>query len=268
MPVATYRPGLRENGAVPDREGLLAQAFVDISDTLVAEFDVAEFLSVLAGRCVELLDVAEAGLMVADASGVLRVAASSSHRMNLLELFELQHEDGPCTECYRTKTAVGEGDLTTAAERWPRFVPEALTAGFASAYALPMRLRDNVIGSLNLLRTEPGAVDADDLVVAQSLADVATIGILQHRTATENKLVAEHLQFALTSRVLIEQAKGVLAAQANLDMEEAFKAILMYARSHHKNLVDVAREITTRGAVVDELLRFYRSATVSTRRRC
>jgi transcriptional regulator with GAF, ATPase, and Fis domain len=236
----------------------MAQTFVDISDTLVAEFDVVEFPSVLAGRCVELLDVSEAGLMLADQSGALRIAASSSHTMNLLELFELQHEDGPCTECYRNQGAVGEDDLTTAVDRWPRFVPEALAAGFHSAYALPVRLRDNVIGSLNLLRIESGAIDADDLVLAQALADVATIGILQHRTATENKLVAENLQYALNSRVIIEQAKGVLAAHADVDMDEAFNAMREYARRHHQNLADVAREVASRGPIVDEVLRLHR----------
>jgi transcriptional regulator with GAF, ATPase, and Fis domain len=244
---------------VPDREGLLAQTFVDISDTLVADFDVVEFLAVLAGRCVELLDVAEAGLMLADPSGTLRVAASSSHKMNLLELLELQHEDGPCTESYRRKAPVGEADLSTAVERWPRFVPEALDAGFHSAYALPMRLRDDVIGALNLLRVESGAIDPDDLVVAQALADVATIGILQHRTATENKIIAEQLQYALNSRVLIEQAKGVLGAQADLSMDDAFEAMRSYARSSHQNLTDVARDIAGRGPIVDEVLRLRRS---------
>jgi GAF domain-containing protein len=209
---------------------------------------------------VELLDVSGAGLMLVDASGTLRVAASSSDTMNLLELFELQHEDGPCTECYRNRAPVGEDDLTTAVDRWPKFAPEALNAGFRSAYALPLRLRADVIGSLNLLRTETGAIEEDDLIVAQALADVATIGILQHRTATENKLVAENLQYALNSRVLIEQAKGVLGAHADINMDEAFAAMRNYARSHHQKLADVAREVASRGPILEEMLRLRRRA--------
>ncbi len=225
---------------------MLARAFVDVSDTLVADFDVVDFLTMLAGRCVELLAVSEAGLMLADSDGVLRVAASSSHAMKLLELFELQHDDGPCVDCFRNRVPVREDDLQQALSRWPRFAPEAIDAGFNSAYALPMRLRDEVIGSLNLLRAEPGLLDGDDLLVAQSLADVATIGILQHRAAGESRLVAEQLQYALNSRVLIEQAKGVLAAASGLEMEAAFTSLRQYARSHNERLIEVARAIADR----------------------
>ena len=225
------------------RETLLARTFVDVSDTLVLDFDVVDFLSVLAGRCVELLSVSEAGLMLADSEGVLRVAASSSDTMNILELFELQHDDGPCVDCYRTKAPVREDDLHEAVSRWPRFAPEAIGAGFTSVYALPMRLRDQVIGSLNLLRAKPGVLDGDELLVAQALADVATIGILQHRAASESRLISEQLQYALNSRIVIEQAKGVLSARAGLDMDQAFTAMREYARSHSKLLVDVAQAI-------------------------
>lgn len=234
-----------EGGVVASRETLLARTFVDVSDTLVADFDVLDFLTVLAGRCVELLGVSEAGLMLADSEGVLRVAASSSHTMNLLELFELQHDDGPCVDCYRNKVPVREDDLQTALSRWPRFGPEAIAAGFNAVYALPMRLRDQVIGSLNLLRAEPGALDGDELIVAQALADVATIGILQHRAASEGRLIAEQLEFALTSRVVIEQAKGVLSASAKVDMDTAFAGMRGYARSHNQRLTDVAGAIAS-----------------------
>jgi len=231
---------------VASRETLLARTFVDISDTLVADFDILDFLTLLATRCVELLGVSEAGLMLADADGVLRVAASSSHRMNLLELFELQHDDGPCVDCFRNKAPVREDDLSSALTRWPRFTPEAINAGFTSVYALPMRLRDQVIGSLNLLRAGPAPLEPDALLVAQALADVATIGILQHRAASDSQLVAEQLQYALNSRVMIEQAKGVVSAGAGLDMDEAFSAIRAYARSHNLRLIDVAGAIASR----------------------
>jgi len=229
--------------AVPSRETLLARTFVDVSDTLVLDFDVVDFLAVLAGRCVELLGVSEAGLMLADAEGVLRVAASSSDTMNLLELFELQHDDGPCVDCFRNKTPIREENLRDALSRWPRFAPEAIAAGFSAVYALPMRLREQVIGSLNLLRAEPGVLDSDELLVAQALADVATIGILQHRAASESRLIAEQLQYALNSRIVIEQAKGVLSEHAGLDMDEAFKRIREYTRNHNRLLTEVAQDI-------------------------
>jgi GAF domain-containing protein len=239
---------------VPSRETQLARTFVDISDTLVLDFDIVDFLGVLAGRCVQLLGVSEAGLMLADSEGVLRVAASSSHTMNLLELFELQYDDGPCVDCYRTKAPVREADLHDAVSRWPRFAPEAIAAGFNSVYALPMRLRDQVIGSLNLLCTEPGVLDADELQVAQALADVATIGILQHRAASESRLIAEQLQYALSSRIFIEQAKGVLSANAGLDMDSAFIAMRDYARSHNRLLAEVARAIAEGSLAATDVL--------------
>jgi len=238
---------------VASRETLLARTFVDVADTLVADFDIVDFLGVLAGRCVEFFGVSEAGLMLVDADGVLQVAASSSHTMNLLELFELQHEDGPCIDCYRSKAPIREDDLSAATGRWPRFGPEALAAGFHAVYALPMRLRDQVIGSLNLLRAEPGQMDDNDLLVAQSLADVATIGILQHRAADERRLIAEQLEFALKSRIVIEQAKGVLSAHLGLDMAESFTALRQYARNHNRKLHDVAGAITSGALAVAEV---------------
>lgn len=244
-----------EEVAVPSRETLLARTFVDVSDTLVLDFDVLDFLAVLAGRCVELLGVSEAGLMLADREGVLRVAASSSHKMNLLELFELQHDDGPCVDCFRSKAPIREDDLHDAVSRWPRFAPEAIAAGFTSVYALPMRLRHQVIGSLNLLRADPGVLDSDDLLVAQALADVATIGILQHRAASESRLIAEQLQYALNSRVVIEQAKGVLSAHAGLEMDDAFATMRRYARNHNERLSDVAQAIAQGSLAADAVCR-------------
>lgn len=238
-----------------EREELLAQTFVDVADTLVADFDVLDFLTMLTGRCVELFELSEAGLMLADPPEGVRVAASSSHQMGLLELFEIQHDEGPCLDCYRDAEPVHCADLSTALDRWPVFAPEALAAGFNSVVALPMRLRDQVIGSLNLLRTEPGMLSDADLVVAQALGDVATIGILQHRVASEYRLLAEQLQFALNSRVVIEQAKGVLAQAARLDMDHAFAAMRQYARAHNRRLTDVADTIVSRDLSADEVIR-------------
>ncbi len=228
-----------------DREALLSRTFVEIADTLVAEFDVVDVLTTLASRCVELFDVDEAGLMLA-VEGVLQVAASSSQTMRLLELFEVQHDEGPCVDCYRSGLAVECGDLSTARVRWPTFAAEAIDAGIGSVFAVPMRLREQTIGSLNLLRKGTGQLSSEDLTAAQAVADVATIGILQHRIAAERQLLALQLQGALDSRVLIEQAKGVLAATTDTSMESAFDAMRAYARSHNRRLADVARALVHR----------------------
>jgi GAF domain-containing protein len=228
---------------VAQREALLAQTFVDMADTLVADFDVLDFLTVLTTRCVELFDLSQAGLMLANLRREVAVAASSSHEMEVLELFELQHQEGPCLDCFHTGQPVRCDDLERALARWPRFAPEALAAGFRSVYALPLRLRDQVIGALNLLRAQPGVFGADDLVAAQALADVATIGILQHRAADEYRLLAEQLQYALNSRIVIEQAKGVLAEHAGVDMDGAFAALRRYARDNNRRLVDTAAAV-------------------------
>ncbi len=231
---------------MPRRQELLTRTFVDVADTLVADFDIVEFLTRLTARCVELFDMSAAGLLLADPQGSVRVAASSDEQMELLELFELQHAEGPCLDSYRTGLAVACDDLERDGTRWPRFTPEARSCGFASVYALPMRLRNDVIGSLNLLRADTHGLDAQDLVAAQALADVATIGILQHRAAEEHQLLAEQLQYALTSRVLVEQAKGVLAEHARMEMDAAFDALRRYSRNHNRRLVDVARAVVER----------------------
>ena len=222
------------------REAMLARALVELADTLVADFDVVDLLTMLADRCVDVLDVGAAGLMLAGPDGDLRVMASSSEAMRVLELFELQSHEGPCLDCYRTGGPVVNQDLATANGRWPRFGPEALAAGFRSVHALPMRLRGTVIGALNLFHVEPGEMRRADLDAAQALADVATIAILQHRAALEAQVVVEQLNAALNSRILIEQAKGVLAERTGLNMEQSFSLLRNHARNHSQRLVDVA----------------------------
>ncbi len=231
---------------MPDREARLAATFVEVADTLVTDFDVIDLLAVLAGRCVDLFDAAAAGLMLADANSKLHVGGSSSDAMRTLELFELQHEEGPCVDCFHEGALISCEELEAERTRWPRFAPVAIAAGFASAYALPMRLRDQTIGSLNLLRTFPGPLNADDLGAAQALADVATIGILQHRLAEEAHLLSGQLQSALASRVVIEQAKGVLAENADTTVDLAFTSLRRYARNHNAHLTDVARAVVAR----------------------
>ena len=224
------------------REALLARTLVELADNLVDDFDIVDLLTTLSDRCVEVLDVAAAGIMLVAPNGELRVMTSSSEAMRVVELFELQSQEGPCLDCYRSGEAVVNHDLA-AAGRWPEFAAVALEAGFRSADAVPMRLRSQVIGALNLFRSEPGALSDSDVIVAQALADVATIALLQHRTAVAAEVVNEQLTGALNSRILIEQAKGILAERHQLDMEQAFGRLRSHARNNNQRLSDLAHEL-------------------------
>jgi len=238
---------------VSQRESLLARTFVTLADTMVKDFDVVDFLSMLSNRCVDLFDAGEVGLMLVDGSGHLHVAGSSSGEMRALELFELQHDEGPCPDAFHSGLAVQCADLRDATDRWPKFGPEAVAGGFMSAHAVPMRLRDTTIGALNLFRTSPGLLPDEDLDAAQALADVATIGILHHRAAEEQRLLSEQLQYALNSRVVIEQARGVIAQTLQLDMNESFSRLRRHSRDHNRRLVDVAHAIVDRSLPASEL---------------
>jgi hypothetical protein len=220
---------------------LLSDTFVELADTMVAEFDVIDFLHLLTDRSVALLAASAAGVVLADPRGELRLAAASSEEAGLLELFQLQNDQGPCLECFRTGRPVTAGDLTGSAQRWPRFAEAAAASGFRAVEALPMRLRDQVIGALNLFRAEPGPLDPADLRIGQALADVATIGLLHERNVRRGEAVAEQLQAALNSRVIIEQAKGKLAERLGIDMDRAFTMLRTYARNTNQHLTDVAR---------------------------
>jgi GAF domain-containing protein len=225
------------------RETILAKTLVELADTLVADFDVVELLTVLTDGCLDVLDVGAAGLMLVAPEGDLRVMASSSETMRILELFEIQAQEGPCLDCYRTGLPVLNQDLATANDRWPRFAPEAVNAGFHTVHALPMRLRGTVIGALNLFHVHAGDMRQADLDAAQAMADVATIAILQHRAAHEAQLLNEQLNQALNSRIVIEQAKGVLAERLDIDVETAFATLRNHARNHNLRLVDLARNV-------------------------
>jgi GAF domain-containing protein len=227
------------------REVSLARTMVELADTLVDDFDVVELFSLLTDRCVELFGISAAGLMLISPEGDLRVVASSSEAMRLLELFEVQAEEGPCLDCYRSGEPVVNQNLAAVNGRWPQFAPKALEAGFRSAHALPMRLRGVVIGALNLFGTEPAALAEADLLAAQALADVATIAILQQRAAVDAQVLSEQLSLALNSRILIEQAKGMLAERAGLDMDRSFATLREYARRHNRLLAEVARDFIT-----------------------
>ena len=235
------------------REHVLAELFVSLADTLVSGFDVVGLFDDLAGACVELLDVTAAGLMLVDPAGRLRVMASSEERSRLLELLEIQNDEGPCLDCYRSGQPVLVGELAAAGARWPSFTEEATSVGFAAAYALPMRLREDTIGALNLFHQRPQALTEAGIRLAQGMADVATIGILQHRALQRSSDLADQLQTALNSRLVIEQAKGVLAEREHLDMAEAFELLRRYARHTGRRLSDVAAAVVTRQLTSTEL---------------
>ena len=225
------------------REARLARTLVELADTLVTDFDVVDLLTLLADRCVEVLDVDAAGLMLAAPEGELRVIASSSARVRGLELFELQAHEGPCLDCYLSGVPVLNADLAEADDRWPQFAVAALTAGFGSVHALPLRLRGTVIGALNLFHTGAGEMQPADIEAAQAFADVATLGVIAHRASIEAQLVNEQLNLALKSRIVIEQAKGMVAERDKLDLDSAFTALRTYARNHNLRLADVANAV-------------------------
>jgi transcriptional regulator with GAF, ATPase, and Fis domain len=220
----------------------LADVFVEMADTLVDDFDVIDFMHVLTERCVQLLDVSAAGLLLTDGQDKLQVVAASSERTRLLELFQLQTDQGPCVDCFRTGQPVSVADLPSAG-RWPRFTAAATAVGFSAVHALPMRLRTEVIGALNLFDASPGALDQGKLRIGQALADVASIGLLQQRAIRRRDVLTEQLQTALNSRVLIEQAKGVLAERLHLDVDEAFTVLRSGARRNNRRLSELAQAI-------------------------
>jgi GAF domain-containing protein len=225
------------------RETLLARTVVELADNLVDDFDVVDLLTTLSDRCVEVLDVSAAGIMLVAPDGHLQVMCSSDENMRVVELFELQSQEGPCLECYHSGVAAGSADLDADQARWPRFAPVARAAGYRAAEAVPMRLRNQIVGALNLFHNETGTLSVDDVAIAQALADIATIAILQHNTAHEARVVNEQLTIALNSRIVIEQAKGVIAERSGVDVVRAFDLLRSYARSNSRRLADVAAEI-------------------------
>jgi transcriptional regulator with GAF, ATPase, and Fis domain len=242
-----------ENGA--SRVGQVAQAFVDLADTLVDEYDMLDLLDRLVGVSVGLLAADAAGIVLADAGGQLTVVAASSDAAQLIEVLQLQSEQGPCLDAYRSGAPVSVPDLSAAVTRWPRFAAAvASLSEFSSVHALPMRLRGQSIGALNLFHRTPGSLPAEDLALGQALADVATIGILQERAIRRAEVVAEQLQTALTSRVIIEQAKGVLAHYGGLTMDVAFDRLRSYARSHNDRLTEVARRLVEHNLPPSEVI--------------
>jgi transcriptional regulator with GAF, ATPase, and Fis domain len=228
------------------RQQLLLDAFATLADTLVADYDVVDLLQTLVETCQRALDVTAAGLLLADGPGSLDLVASTSEESRLVEVMQISADAGPCIEAFRTAKVVSLPDISQAPDDWGSFRASAREQGFASVYAIPMRLRNNTIGALNLFRDATGELDAEDIRAAQALADVATIGILQERALRASDSIREQLQLALNSRVLIEQAKGVLAYTHDLSMDEAFARLRRYARSNGLPLADVAKGLVQR----------------------
>jgi GAF domain-containing protein len=228
----------------------LAEVFVEIADTLVDGFDLIEFLRTVTARAAELVDVGAVGLLLADAHGRLQFMAASDEETRLLELFQLQHHEGPCLEAFRSGAPVVNADLRAAAERWPVFAPHAARLGYLSVHAIPLRLRSRVIGALNLFGTDSDGLDPDDVMVVQALADVATIGLLQEQAIRRGEILTEQLQGALNSRIVIERAKGVLARSHGVDVDRAFDLLRAYSRNHDRKLLDVAQAVLTQPASV------------------
>jgi GAF domain-containing protein len=236
------------------REQLLIRAFVELADTLVDDYDIIDLLDRLAGHCVQLLAVDAAGILLADAQRELRVVASTNEQTEWMELLQLQSDEGPCVDCFRSAAAVSVLDLDEAASRWPRFASAlADRESYRSVHALPLRLRGEPVGALNLFRHEPGALPAADLALGQALADVATIGILSERAVNRGEVLNEQLQTALNSRVVIEQAKGVLAERGGIGMDAAFDRLRSYSRNHNLKLSDVGRRIVGSGLATSVL---------------
>lgn len=231
----------------------LAETFVELADTLVDEFDLEDFLHMLADRCVRLLEVDAAGLLLMDHYGQLRVVGASNEQARTLELLELQNDEGPSLECYRGGERVIVPDLAEEGDRWPAFTEAARAAGFAAVHTMPMRLRSEVIGALNLFRSATGVLDTVKARVGQAIADVATIGLLQERAVRRQESLAEQLQGALNSRVVIEQAKGVVSERLGIDMAGAFGALRGFARNHNLRIATVALAVLEGHIDMDEL---------------
>jgi hypothetical protein len=226
------------------RETRVLDAVVSLVDSLLADFDVVDLLTELTERCAQLLDVEAAGLLLVDPLEQLRLLAATSEETHELELFQLQADEGPCMDCYSTGQPVSVADLQAEADRWPRFVPAALDAGFASVHAVPMRAAGIVLGALGFFGARPGALSDADLLVGQTLAHIASVAILQEHAPTPSTVMPQ-LRSALTGRILVEQAKGFLRESLDVSVEQAFQLLRNYSRTNGEHLTDVARRLMT-----------------------
>jgi GAF domain-containing protein len=239
---------------VLQRQALTATTFVEIVDTLVDDFDVIDVLTVLTHRSVELLEAAAAGILLADSTGHLRVIGASTEQVQLLELFQIQNDQGPCLDCFRTGNVVVNAALDNGSP-WPQFAAESVRAGYPSVCAVPLRLKDVILGCLNLFMAEPVQLSEADLTLAQALADVASIAIVQDQATREAAIREGHLQHALNSRIAIEQAKGMIAERGGVDMDDAFARLRTFARNNNRGLTEVAEALVAGTVSVDSFIR-------------
>ena len=233
----------------------LSDLFVEVADTLVDDFDLVLFRQSLSQHVAVVGEANAVGLMLADHRGELRFMAASNESGEMLDLLQLHAHEGPCLECFVGGEPVVNADLAGAQERWPVFAPAALSAGFSAVHAFPMRLRDTVIGTINAFSTEQAVLGDDERRVIQGLADIATIAILQERSIARAEALTEQLQSALNSRIVIEQAKGVIAQQHDISVSDAFEALRAYARRHRLRLVDVAATVVADSGSIVDLIR-------------
>ncbi len=231
----------------------MAEVFVAVADTLVGEFDLIDFLHSLTLHTTEVTGSPAVGLLLTDPSGGLSHVAASSDDAKILELFQLQHAEGPCVECHATGRPVTVANLADTVDRWPNFSPRALASGITQVHAFPMRLRDEVIGALNVFGRAEEVLEADDSRLVQSLADLATIAIVQERALARAETLSEQLQFALNSRVVIEQAKGAVARGLGIGVEQAFEVLRANARSNRTKLTELARLVVAEPEVLATL---------------
>jgi anti-anti-sigma factor len=241
-----------------DRQARTATALVEIVDTLVSDFDVIDVLTVLTARCVELLEAAAAGILLVDNTGRLRVIGASTEQIQLLELLQIQSDEGPCLDCFRTGRVILNGHLDTES-KWPQFASESVRAGFPSVCAVPLRINDVILGCLNLFMSEPVPSSNADVALAQALADVASIAIMQDQAVRDAAIRERQLQHALNSRIAIEQAKGMIAEHDGVEMDDAFSRLRAFARTHNRRRTETAAAVVAGTVAIDSFARPLRS---------
>ncbi|MCU1474535.1 GAF and ANTAR domain-containing protein [Amnibacterium sp.] len=232
------------------REARTSAAFVSLTNTLVSDFDLVELMHTLIDACIDLLDTDAGGLLLTDANGDLQLMASSVEDVDVVEVVQLAAEAGPCWDCFTTGQAVTLGDIGKGGGPWPEFQRSALERGYRSVHATPMRLQGQTIGTMNLFHSAVGALNERDIALAQALTDVATIAIMQERGTRQLRDLSTHLQGALDSRIVVEQAKGLIAQSLNCDMDQAFTVLRNHARSTNQALRSVARAVAERRLVL------------------
>jgi GAF domain-containing protein len=238
----------------PSRETRINSAFVTVADTLTTDFDVVDLLHTLVEQCTEILDADAGGLMLMNPNGELQLMTSTSDSADYVEGMQLDSASGPCIECFSTGAAISVPNIQSSGGKWPAFQKAAMQNGFHSAHATPVRLRGQIIGTMNLFGSKRGALSESDAAVAQALADVATIGILHERVAREGPILAEQLHRALDSRIFIEQAKGMIAHSRSITMDAAFAVLRNHARNKNLTIRSVAKEISARTTSVQSIL--------------